>query len=375
MPITVQSAGDWSAIAALGGPVLDPMIVRCGELFLRGAGGVAAPGHAWDVLTRNIMAIGTFFDRLILEPQLPVFNYADTFDHGQNFERRVFGRVNANEEVLVDVDVAYDQYQGVKAAALTEVLKLYGSGNVSAEQEAARTRIDSELAAVGYAWYPDLGPQAATLTDDQRRLASFLLGGMIFGGYAQLMGAAHFMQPKRSRLFLALSLNMPADHTAEEHLFRALASTLNLTTAELPFVPSFFPLLLHESSGPADLLDRALAMRSAQEVVDYRQWLAAALADFAQNGRIGLTYQRDVATIAARIKRRLDGAPWPDAQPSLTAVSVDLTKPMKAAWGWVVEQLPGYRHHKLLSRALLTQASYVAIDRRVQTVWQGTGVT
>jgi hypothetical protein len=374
MPVTVQTQADWSAIAAFGGPVLDPMIVRCGELFLRGATGVAAPSHAWDVLTRNIMAIGTFFDRIILEPKLPVFNYADTFDHGQNFEQRVFSRVNATEEVLVDVQVSWDQYQLVKAAALTEVLRLYGTGNASAEQEALRTRIDGELAGAGYAWYPELGPQAASLTDDQRRLASFLLGGMIFGGYAQLMGAAHFMQPKRSRLFLALSLNMSAEHTAEEHLFRAMATTLNLPHADVPFVPSFFPLLLHESSGPADLLDRALALRAAPEVGDYRHWLTAALADFSTNGRIGLTYQRDVATIAARIKRRLDGAPWPDAQPSLTAVSVDLTKPMKAAWGWVVERLPGYRHHKLLSRAVLTQASYVAIDRRVHTVWHGGGV-
>ena len=374
MPMTVQHQTDWPSVAALGGSVMDPMIVRCGELFLRGAAGARAPQAAWDLLSRNIMAIGTFLDRIILEPRLPIFNYADTFDHGQNFDQRAFARVNASEEVLVDVSVAYNQYQAVKSAALAEVLKLYASGHTSAEEEAARSRIDMELVAAGYAWYPDLGPLATPLSDDQRRLASFLLGGMVFGGYAQLMGAAHFMQPKRSRLFLALSLGMSAEHTAEEHLFRALASTLDLPSAEVPFVPSFFPLLLHESSGPAELLDRAIAMRSAPEVVDYRAWLTAALADFSANGRIGLTYQRDVATIATRIRRRLDGAPWPDAQPSVTAVNVDLTKPMKAAWGWVVERLPGTRHHKLLSRALLTHASYVELDRRVKTVWSGTGI-
>ena len=49
MPLTVQTDNDWNAIAAIGGPVVDPMIVRCGELFLRGAGNARDVAAAWDL--------------------------------------------------------------------------------------------------------------------------------------------------------------------------------------------------------------------------------------------------------------------------------------------------------------------------------------
>ena len=58
-------------------------------------------------MTRNIHALGTFFDRLILDESIPVFNYADTFDRDQNFGERTLSQVNVNEEILVDVDVRF----------------------------------------------------------------------------------------------------------------------------------------------------------------------------------------------------------------------------------------------------------------------------
>jgi hypothetical protein len=107
MKVTVEKPDDWLAIAKLGGPVVDPMILRCGEIFLRGAAGAYDTGAAWDLMTRNIHALGTFFDRLILDDKIPVFNYAETFDINQNLNNRTLSQVNGNEEILIDVDVRF----------------------------------------------------------------------------------------------------------------------------------------------------------------------------------------------------------------------------------------------------------------------------
>ena len=67
MTLFVEKQEDWQSIAAIGGPVVDPMILRCGEVFLRGSANSYDQNSAWDLLSKNIHALGTFFDRLILE--------------------------------------------------------------------------------------------------------------------------------------------------------------------------------------------------------------------------------------------------------------------------------------------------------------------
>jgi hypothetical protein len=57
-----------------------------------------------------------------------------------------------------------------------------------------------ELAAAEYKWEPRLEELDKVLPSDQERmLAKFLLGGMIFGAYAQILEGEHVIQPKRSR--------------------------------------------------------------------------------------------------------------------------------------------------------------------------------
>jgi len=382
MPLNVEHPKDWEAIASIGGPVVDPMIVRCGELFLRGAKGASSPVDAWDLLTRNVHAIGTFFDRLIIEDQIPVFNYADTFDIGQNFNRGTLGRINDTEEVLVDVNVRYGAYQEVKSAALQELKKLYGANSQAVEANDAEN-ILGELTASGYAWYPQLGDLA--LRDErEQRLAAFILGGLIFGAYAQRAGTGHLMQPKRSRLFLAISLGERPNHSAEEYLFENLGNLTGRPTAEVPYTPTFFPLLLQMSDGPGALLENALEMRRSGEARDYRAWLGQALEDFSRNGRISTARVKEVEKIATAVRRKLDGVPAPNVEIKTTVadvvgarlpgVSVNLTPVIKAGWGWVVDQLPGNRHRKLLTRAIVSDGEYRQLDRRVHTVWQGDGV-
>jgi hypothetical protein len=382
MTVTIAQPDDWSAIANLGGPVVDPMIVRCGEIFLRGAAGARDPGAAWDLLTKNIHALGMFFDRLILDKQIPVFNYADTFDIDQNFNARALSQVNATEEILVDVDVRYDAYREVRGAALAELKKRFDKGEARVDAAEAHN-ILGELTASGYAWYPQLD-DVVVRNDGERRLAAFILGGLIFGTYAQRAGTDHLMQPKRSRLFLALSLEQKSSRAAEEYLFKNLGALVGRPTDDVPYTPTFFPLLLGRSAGPAELLTNALELRQSSEVQDYREWLHAALTDFNTNGRIPIARAREVGRIATAIQGKLAGFPAPRVEIKMTVtdvaavkppgIGVDLTAPAKAAWGWFVEQLPGKRHRKLLTRAIIADREYVELDRRVRTVWSGAGL-
>ena len=383
MKVTVEKPDDWLAIAKIGGPVVDPMILRCGELFLGGAMGARDPGAAWDLMTRNIHAIGTFFDRLVLDERIPVFNYADTFDIDQNFNERTLSRVNAKEEILVDVDVRHGAYYQVKSAALAELKKLYDGGAEGVDAQEAYG-ILGELTSSGYAWYPQLDG-VALRDEDEKRLAAFILAGLIFGGYAQLAGTDHLMQPKRSRLFLAISLKQKTSRSAEQYLFDRLGELVGRPTADVPYTPTFFPLLLLRSAGPAEVLKNALNLRNSAEVRDYRAWLREALTDFDMNGRISVARAREVEKVASAIRQQLKGFPFPELEIKMTVadiaalkppgVGVNLTEPAKAAWGWIVEQLPGRRHRKLLTRAIIADREYLELDRRVQTVWNGFGLS
>lgn len=129
MTILIEKEEHWQALADQGlQTVVDPMVYRCGELFLKSARGVADPDETWKLLDANVHAIGMFFDALILEERLPVFNYGDTFDFKLNFDSRTLSRINEEDKdgpVLFDVDVKYDPYDKVRSAALVELRKLY----------------------------------------------------------------------------------------------------------------------------------------------------------------------------------------------------------------------------------------------------------
>lgn len=374
MAVKVEKPDDWSEIAGIGGPVVDPMIMRCGEVFLRGRIGAIDEWGARDLLLQNVHALGTFFDRLILDEKIPIFNYADTFDIGQNFDTRTLGHVNNREEILVDVDVTYMEYERVKLAAVAELSKLYESGERGVNAQDAYS-ILGELNTSGYAWYPRADGLPLP-NQDEERLAGYILGGLIFGGYAQLAGVDHLMQPKRSRLFLAVSLRQPAGRTAEGYLFENLRELTRRQADDVPFTPTFLPMLLKESAGPADLLANALKLRGSGEVRDYRSWLREALNDFDANGFISIERAREVDRIAEAIRNRIEGSPRVELKIAIVGeirpeASIDLTETVRAAWGWVIGLLPGNRHRKLLTRATIADLEYIEIERRIQTVWNG----
>jgi hypothetical protein len=208
--------------------------------------GVGDSADTWDLLSKNTHAIAMFFDYLTLAEKLPVFNYADTFDMERNFDKRTLTRINDLEPVLHDVNVTFEAYRTIKQAALAELLEMVTNPAKSVSKELVDD-IQGELSAADYRWSPkleDIDPHDEGLT----KLYQFLLGGMIFGGYAEQMGSEHVLQPKRSRLILAVALqSKSAGYGFEENLFKELKGRSNVHTEDLPWRPSLFPYIQIEN--------------------------------------------------------------------------------------------------------------------------------
>lgn len=96
--IVVQSPDDWNLVRQRNlGVVVDPMVFRTADVFLRGAAGalqspeMVAPEDKWRAISANVGSLCAFFDTLILEPSLPMYDYDITFppdiDTGRQVER------------------------------------------------------------------------------------------------------------------------------------------------------------------------------------------------------------------------------------------------------------------------------------------------
>lgn len=382
MSIQIETMEAWRKLRDEGlTTIVDPMVFRCGEIFLKGAGQATNPDESWKLLEANLHAVGMFFDRLILDEKLPVFNYGDTFDAILNFDERVLTRINDyDEQILFDVDVEYDAYHTVKTAALAELAKVVEGPHKIQPQ--LGNEIVGELAAAEYRWSPSLEILAASLAnDEEKQVAAFFLGGLIFSGYAAQVEGEHVLQPKRSRLFLAVSLGFDSvGYQLEEHLFAALKERAHARCDDLPWRPSFFPYLLSIAESPTRALEEVVLLRRSPEVVDYRAWMDEAILDLKRDGRITTEKKNDVRAILSGIDRLTGSVSLPQVKVGTTVadvaaakspgVSLDFTPVLKDLWGWVLDSLPGNRYRKLLTRAVVTDREFVTLENRVKTVWR-----
>lgn len=386
MPIEIKHEEDWQELIRQElTTVLDPMIFRCGELFLSGPKKDTDNSATWDLLDKNIHAIAMFFDFLILAEKLPVFNYGDTFDAGLNFDQRVLARINDYETVLFDVDVTYAAYHSIKNAALAQLRDVFAGPQKIIKPELAQ-EVLAELSTSEYKWSPSLG--GIELADDRLvKLSQFLLGGMIFCGYAQQLGSEHILQPKRSRLFLAVSLRTKsASFGFEEELFRELRARTNVRCVDLPWRPSLFPYLLSKANDPLEMLCIAAELRASSEVRDYRSWFAERIEEWDRDGKITFDAKKDVTAIATlydyacgalssipkiEVKATIADVAAAAVGVPTTSVAADMAAPLKRLVGWALSSVPGKRYRKLLSRALVEDAQYKLINNRVKTVWEG----
>jgi hypothetical protein len=286
-PLVVETAQDWEWLRSRKlMTIVDPMVFRTADLFLGGRswyGNDERSAEAvWATIDKNILALSLFFDAIILREQLPIFSYTATFREGRLLE---LGREG---DFLVQVVVGGEVYQKSKDSALKE---LEDSPPILAS---LADDILAELDTFGYAWYPDFPIQHADdkkreLSSKERQLRAFLLGGLIFGGYAQQLSrprggaerqAEHLIQPKRSRLLLAASIGDMGKTTTDEMIllrrFKRLAGRVSPDTlhpVELPKAPTFLPLLLRQKpSTPHDLLKLALEWRNKRSVRAFRDW-------------------------------------------------------------------------------------------------------
>jgi hypothetical protein len=382
MTITIETASDWQKLTAQGlQTVIDPMVLRCGELFLQGRTGASGPPEAaWSMLAANVLTLGMFFDALILNEQVPVFDYGDTFDMRLNFDQRVLARINQSRPVLHEVTVGYTAYNDVKSVALDELAKVIeGPGRIPRN---LGQEILGELAAAEYQWSPSLGQLEGRLAhEEERRLAAFLLGGLIFGGYAQQIGGEQMLQPNRSRIFLAVSLG--GDSAAprlEESLFRELKKRANVRTEDLPWTPTFLPYLLSKARRPMDLLEEVIRLRGSAEVSDYRQWMGEVMTNWRRHGTISLDHSKDVRAIERAVDVMLGTVPSAPKLELKTTVAdaislkppggIDFTPTVERLWGWTLASLPGNRYRKLLTRAIVSDHEHVRIENSIKTIWE-----
>ena len=221
-------------------------------------------------------------------------------------------------------------------------------------------------------------------SQDERKLTTFLLGKLIFSGYAQQMEGEHLIQPKASRLFLALSLKAEsANHKLEETLFNKLKEKINSGCEDLPWLPTFFPYLLDKANTPTELLEEVVKLRRSRAIADYRQWLREVMQDLKDNGRVSVEKQKDVSAIEQSVNDvlgNISSMPEIKIEATVTDVlalkppgSIDLSPTFQGGglWGWILGSLPGNRYRKLLTRAIIADMEYVLIENRVKKVWKG----
>ncbi|MFF9120456.1 hypothetical protein ACF09Y_33605 [Streptomyces massasporeus] len=284
---TIATPADWTAWRPEA--VVDPMIYRLGEIFLAGYRGPGDGHQLWNAVSMDIGGLVTFFDLLVLHDRLPAMNYSDTFDYGLNFGEHLLSLVNSRTKVIDHVNVTYSAYTTSKTAALEILRHRTGEGSTALLPPRLQDDLTEELSALEYHWNPSLGPLENVYEGAAKTAAAFLLGTLVFSAYAQQTGAPHVMSPKRSRLFAASAMSAPrGGYEREVGLYSELNRRFQgagegWRDQELPWTPSFLPLLLQDIDpyrvGPLDVLEMAFDLREKKAVKEYRRARAGALAD------------------------------------------------------------------------------------------------
>jgi hypothetical protein len=406
----------WDELVERGlGIVIDPLVFRLGQFFLEGAPlAEDEKNRRWSAIESDIGALVSFFDLVVLHGQLPAFNYHDTY-----FDWRVEGdRLGAvmntpGDKTIVHVDVEHHMYRAAKKAALDQLDKRLAEGSLA--PRATSDAILKTLEAVGYEWEPSIEALESKLANpDQVRLARFLLGLLVFAGYAQQTGAPHVLAPKRSRMLAEVGLGAeqpPAE--SESAVYAELRRRFRdagegWRDDELPWTPSFLPFLLQGTKdryreGPDVLLARAKELRGKKSVQDYRELRAALLSEDAErSGKARMELDAAASAVASSLssnKKELEvsrnlivevlpralgavggalvgtllaGPPGTIAGGLVGVVGEEALRPAQTRlWGWFLDELPFRSARKLLSRSV--RADYDLREELLpglRTVWE-----
>jgi hypothetical protein len=248
----------------------DPMVMRVADLFIGGRSFATKtnldPDKVWEAIEQNVDGLIAFFHLLMTRDRIPLVDYEYTFDI-------------TNFDALGELAVALHPpiYGQLKEMAKQKLSALDLSRiPVERREELARERVN-EFEAVGYQWFPEPGAQ---FVGSDKVLGMLLLGGLIFGGYAQISGSDHVLQVSRGNLLLELT--QPDDAPLwvgqqEAKLFSRLNDIVSrddrLSSRDIQLPPTILPFLIQKGvASPRHLLDEALKLREKDaDFIAYRR--------------------------------------------------------------------------------------------------------
>jgi hypothetical protein len=233
--IKISKPNEWAQLRAKDlNAIVDPMVFRAGDIFLRGHRTATDtlttkdPEAIWKALSKDLQSVQAFFDQIILADRLPLIDYGTTFDSALNYydSPRVCQVVNEElqDQFVYTVHVHDEASASARDAALEAMTMRPG---VSSE---LRSEIVDQLDVVDYEWRPYLGRLEDGLSEDELKLARFVYGGLLFNAFCQMSGGTHVLQGQRGRLATAFAVNLPFD-TAEPE--KELLEELNGCVATL----------------------------------------------------------------------------------------------------------------------------------------------
>jgi hypothetical protein len=399
--LDVMVPDDWKALRQKRlRTVLDPLVFRAADAFLRGAP-PADDEPLWDAISQSVDALAVFVDAVMLQDQLPIFDYGVTWEPElAGSAANLVELCNQDEELLVEVHVDGYAYQQARRPAVEalQALPQVEPGLVA--------EIRSELSAFDYRWRPRLA-ELGELDEPARMIASFRYGGLLFHEYANAISdrrqpldqrAEHILHAKRSRIILATSLAPNGRlRLDEQKLMRTLRRVERDTNGSVEAVdlkiPTFLPYLLaKEPRSPRHLLQLALRERRGGLVRSYRDWRMRLLSDLA-NGRVRQSTKRELQAIASETQRNAGGpcgalhlsyaADWKvllaavigNPLALLGGVKLEGEVDVKALRFRLASILPGRGYRKLLARIVATQDEYHDVDLALRNVWYRGGAS
>jgi hypothetical protein len=396
------------------------MTIRTAELFFKGKSGCIDDGldaeGVWKAIDYNLHSLLTFFIILITRDAIPLIRYRTTFGWSKTPGIEAFV-----SDLVVEVDIEQKAYEQIKAASLHKLTKL----NIEKVADKDVADVNGELAAFAYEWQEDLGlglpTPTRTITDQEivsieekrANVARFVLGGLMFGWYAEAANADHLMQLKRGRIFAALTRPDQEEgwvaYNQEDRLFadlkRVSVPEHGVRVDEIPAVPNILPYILlgrgeTDPKNPPrtkEILEQALKLRESDLGLECRKWFKNV------RGRLSLGQapsdaREDIGKLREEIEYRLQrdfprwkwsvpisfkvalgpkiaagiGAWKVEAGVGEIAVTVGEARVGIPDWirNWLLDLMPFGRHRKLLLRSALAQAEYPHILKTLRICWE-----
>jgi hypothetical protein len=384
----VERPDDWTTLRNDGlTSVIDPTLVRVADLFLQGKR--AATAANWALIKANLASLVAFVDSLVLEPGIPVFDYWFTF-----FDSLEFSADDASDDlnrifttctpVIVPVSVVPDIWAPLRSDVFAS---MQNSGAISS---AASTSIEENLTAMQWKFDPKLAGENLAVRPSSGApsgnplVNSYLYVALLFSSYAAQLGGTQVLSPDQSDTLLLASsgdlaeslltrLSDAGHQSAMKPGQGGLFDKLNEVIGDeiVPVTlhrPCFLPYLLDQGArSPAELFAKAVAMRDAPEVRDYRAWMRDTQSNLTY-GKMEDSRVKEINTIAAALRRRAEPT-TPNVSvgffPISAAVPMDLTRMRD----WLCSSWPSKRYRRLIQRLAISKKERFDLTGAVRRIW------